>query len=228
MARCAQVACAAFVFLVAASIPARADPINIVSGSLVMNSPGGAVGPVDLTGTGGFRLTGGAGFYTGLGLFGQCEVPECSPGTRIQYNLDLSGSAGSLGGSWSIGGQEYPVNDALDTNSNAILHFDGSFIAPAMGSQAILSAPFSMTGNAYAINALGEYGAYYSLVGRGVGTVTLVPYNPEAGFPPSWTVESVRFDFAQPTPEPSALLLLGTCAVWMVRRRRPRESGAAE
>jgi hypothetical protein len=82
-----------------------------------------------------------------------------------------------------------------------------------------LSAPFSLTGRALAATPLGAIAHNDELFGGGVGTVTLVPFPAEAGFPPSWMVQSVRFDFAQPTPEPSTLLLLGTCAVAVVRRR---------
>jgi PEP-CTERM motif-containing protein len=220
MARLAQIACAASLIVFAVTVPARADPINIVSGSLFMERPGGEYGPVNLVGTRGFTFTGEAGFYTGLGLFYQCGVPECPPGARVEFNLDLSGSSGAIGGVMTIQGDQYPVSDNLDAEANLFLRFDGSFVAPAMGpAHMTVSAPFSLTGEASAFNALGGFAHDDEVFGHGIGTVSLVPYNPEAGFPPSWVARSVRFDFAAPTPEPSTLLLVGTCMLVPMMRR---------
>jgi hypothetical protein len=227
MTRLPQIACTAALIVFAGTIPARADPINILSGSVTMENPAGDLRPANLVGTGGFTFTGRAGFFTGIGLFAQCGVPECPPGTRVEFNLDLSGSSGALSGVMTIQGDQYDVTDSVTADANLSLHFDGSFIAPEMGpaAQATVVAPFSMTGRAFAVTPLGEVAHDDQLFGHGGGTVTLVPYNPQAGFPPSWTVQNVRFDFAQPTPEPSTLLLLGTCALAPVIRRMRRSRG---
>jgi hypothetical protein len=114
-----------------------------------------------------------------------------------------------------------------EPTADVLLYFDRSFIAPGMGpAQATVSAPFSLTGRAFALTPFGEFAHDDQLFGHGVGTVTLVPFNPEAGFPPSWVPQSVRFDFAQPTPEPSTLLLVGTCTLVPMMRgiRRSRVS----
>ncbi len=188
-----------------------------------MEGPGGDFGPANLVGTGGFSLTARAGFFAPIGLFDQCFNPECPTGTRVNFNLDLSGASGALGGVMTIGGDQYPVTENRDATADVLLHFDGSFIAPETGpAQAVVSAPFSLTGRAFALTPFGEFAHDDQLFGHGVGTVTLVPFNPEAGFPPSWVPQSVRFDFAQPTPEPSTLLLVGTCAVASMMRRRGR------
>jgi len=220
MARLAQIVCTATVILAAAATPALADPINILSGSVFI--PPTDIGPATLVGTPSFTFAGGSRLPNFVGLFGQCSVPECPPGTTININLDLSGAAGSLGGTMTVGGNEYGVSDNINANSDLFLHFDGSFIAPAMGpALATVSAPFSLTGQAFAVNSLGETVLNNQIFGHGIGTVTLVPYNPAAGFPPSWMTRDVRFDFLQPTPEPATLLLIGAgTLVPLMRRRR--------
>jgi hypothetical protein len=222
MARLAQIACAATVILTASAIPLRADPINILSGSVfIPTAPN--IGDLSIVGTQGFSVTGrvaGGGLAGTQGLFAQCTMPECTPGTRIEFDVGLSGASGSLGGAMTIAGDHYEISDSVNALADVFLLFDGSIIAPAAGAaQVILSAPFSLTGRALAATPLGAIAHNDELFGGGVGTVTLVPFPAEAGFPPSWMVQSVRFDFAQPTPEPSTLLLLGTCAVAAVRRR---------
>jgi PEP-CTERM motif len=223
MARLAQIACAATVILTASAVPLCADPINIAitSGSIFVGPPGTHDGPATIQGTRGFTFTGTAGFFTGEGLFSQCMFPECPPGTRVNFNLDMSGDSGFLTGQMTIDGNSYPVTDAIDANARLFLHIDGSFIAPAMGpARTTIAAPFSLTGDAHAVGPRGETLVSATLIGRGIGTASLVPFNPAAGFPPSWVVDNVRFDFAQPTPEPSTLILLGTCAAGAFMRRR--------
>jgi hypothetical protein len=223
MARFAQISCAATLIVAAFARPAVADPINILSGSVVVNGVGDRRGDANLVGTRGFTLTGRTGMATVIGAFAQCFVPECQPGTRINFDLNLSGASGFLIGDMTIEGEHFDVNDSVLSTSDAHLHFDGSFIAPATGPDRVtLTAPFSLTGEAFALTPLGNFAHNDQLFGHGVGTVTLVPFNPAAGFDPSWTVENVRFDFAQPTPEPSTLLLIGTCAVAPVIRRMKR------
>jgi hypothetical protein len=65
-----------------------------------------------------------------------------------------------------------------------------------------VSAPFSLTGRAFALTPFGEFAFDDLLFGRGTATVTLVPYPANPDFAPSWMVDSARFDFAQPGPSP--------------------------
>ena len=228
MARIAQISCAATLVVSAFASTALADPINILSGSVIMQMANDRRGPVDLVGTHGFTLTGQTGMpVIAGGLFGQCIVPECQPGTRVAFALDLTGASGFLGGTMTIGGDVYPVTDSGTAMADVRLRFDGSFIAPAMGpDRATVTAPFSLSGEAFALTPLGNFAHNDQLFGHGIGTVTLVPFNPEAGFDPSWTIDAVRFDFAQPTPEPSTLVLLGTCVAAPVIRRLRRSRAA--
>jgi hypothetical protein len=232
MARLAQIACAATVIVATAAAPARADPINITSGSVFIARSGPTeLGQVSIVGTQGFSLTSRVAPSGGTqGLFEQCLVPECPPGTRIEFDIGLSGSSGFLPGAvMTIDGDRYDDLESITAMANVFLTFNGSIIAPETGpAQVSLSAPFSFTGTAVAFTPFGETAHDDVLLGRGVGTVTLIPFPPHPDFAPGWMVDAVRFDFAQPTPEPSTLLLLGTCAFGAMRARRSRRSRVPE
>lgn len=227
MSRLAQVACAATVMVAAAALPVRADPIHITRGSVFIASAEVAdLGSVDLLGTQGFRLTSAVAPGGGqLGPFGQCGVPECPAGTRIAFDIGLSGSSGLLpGATMTIGGDRYDDVESINAMANIFLNFTGSIMAPEVGASRVsLSAPFSFTGRTFALTPFGEIAHDETVLGGGIGTLTLSPLTLE-GFPPGWTVESLRFDFAQPTPEPSTLLLIGTCVAGALRARRSRPS----
>ena len=232
MSRVAQVACTATVIVATAGLPVQADPIHITSGSVFIASPAVAeLGSVDIVGTQGFHLTSAVAPNGGLqGPFGQCSVPECPAGTRIAFDIALSGSSGLLPfGVMTIGGDSYDDLESINAMANVDLSFSGAIVAPEVGPARVsLSAPFSFTGRAFALTPFGEIAHDEALLGSGIGTMTLIPFPPLAEFPPGWMVESMRFDFAEPTPEPSTLLLLGTCAVGVLRATRPRRSRVRE
>lgn len=232
MSRIAQVTCAATVMLSTAAVPVRADPILITSGSVFIARPEVVeLGDLDIVGTQGFHLTSAVSPSGGLqGPFERCSVPECSPGTRIAFDIGLSGSSGFLPRAvMSIGGDRYDDLESQTAMANVFLDFRGSIIAPAVGPARVsLSAPFSLTGRAFALTPFGEIAHDDALLGAGIGTMTLIPFPTSTEFPPGWMVESVEFEFAQPTPEPSTLLLFATGAVGVLRARRLRQSRMRE
>jgi hypothetical protein len=87
-----------------------------------------------------------------------------------------------------------------------------------------VSAPFSLTGRAFALTPFGEFAHDDLLFGGGIATVTLVPFPAIPDFGPSWIVDSARFDFVQPVPEPSTLVLVGMGVLFAARARRSRRS----
>jgi hypothetical protein len=232
MTRFAQIACAATVMVATAAPAVRADPINITGGFVfIARAELTDLGELNIVGTQDFSLTSRVSPSGGSqGPFERCNVPECSPGTRIAFDIGLSGSAGVLPFAvMTIGNDRYDDIESQLANANVFLNFTGSIIAPEVGPARVsLSAPFSLTGSVFAVTPEGELAHDETLAGSGVGTLTLVPFPTQADFPPGWLVESVRFDFGQPTPEPSTLLLLGTCAAGLVRARRSRQSSASQ
>jgi hypothetical protein len=219
MPRLAHIACAATVFVAAGSLTAHADPINIsvVSGSVVINrGPGN--GTLDLAGTHGFTLTATAGVLPEAGLqgpFAQCLVPACTPGSPIGLDISFTGQSNLLGGIvLTADGNTYDDFEGALSTGNLELAFSGSVVAPAFTmAQTSVTAPFSLTGIATAP------GLDASLHGSGIATLTLVPFGPAGEG--SWSANELRFDFSpQPTPEPSTMLLLGSGALTLFRRRR--------
>jgi hypothetical protein len=226
MARLSRIGCAATVIVALTAVPSLADPISILHGSILITGGGLPNGPVSLTGSRGFSLDGTVAPSAGLtGLFGQCAVPECTPGSRIDFGLDLTGASGFLSGTMTIEGNRYDISESVTATADVFLHLDGSVLAPGMGpARPTVSAPFSLTGRAFALTPFGEFAYDERLFGRGTATVTLVPYPANPDFAPSWMVDSARFDFAQPVPEPSTLLLVGTGVLLAAKARRARRS----
>src|SRR5690606_9144776 len=137
------------------ALPVRADPINITSGFIFVAAPQVVdLGDANLVGTQGFRFTSNVSPSGGLtGPFAQCLVPECPPGTRIAFDMPLSGSSGFLPNAvMTIGDDRYDDLESVVAMANIFLNFSGGVIAPPTGpSRVALSAPFTLTGRAFAL-----------------------------------------------------------------------------
>src|SRR3954469_16392000 len=124
MSRIAQVACAATVIMSTAAIPVLADPIHITGGSVFIATPEVVdLGNLDIVGTQSFHLTSAVSPSGGSqGPFERCGVPECSPGTRIAFDIGLSGSAGQLPRAvMTIGGDRYDDLESQTAMANVFL-----------------------------------------------------------------------------------------------------------
>lgn len=200
---------------------AAADPVRITSGSVFV--PGILqLGSLDISGTQGFSLT--ANVLNSPNAFQTCSVPECVAGTPLDLYFQLGGPL--LGNARAtLNGVTYP--DVDDANSPAYTYseFHGTAFAPAVGGgPTTITAPFTFDGGFYLMGT----GLLRELTGAGTATLSLRPYG-LADFPPSWFIEGIRYDFADPAPipEPATLTLTATAlaGAYLARRRRRSQTG---
>jgi hypothetical protein len=156
---------------------ATSKDITIVGGRLVVDNL--QSGTASLRGTKGFELDGTLleGAYPAEGCLGG---DECAPGTSVSLSagwsgLDLPGTVKLQGTTYTVGGFDGP---------GALIRLSGTFTAPPQGSNATVTAPFTMTGLFEQINQpLVPFG------GKGTATITL-QWSPAN----TWQATAIRFD----------------------------------
>jgi hypothetical protein len=202
---------------------AAADPVRITAGSVFL--PGlFQSGTLDVSGTQGFTMT--ATTDNAPNAFRTCSVPECVGGTPLDLFVHLGGGPTLLNGQATLNGVTYPVDHSADPPWYTNLFFRGTAVAPPAGDGATtVMAPFTLDGGFY----LGGTGLLQEFTGAGTATLSLRPYG-LVDFPPSWFIEGIRYDFADPAPvpEPATLTLTATAlaGAYLARRRRTRRTGA--
>ena len=215
-----------FCIAVTSSTPALADPIAITAGNITIGFGRGAFREhvFSLQGEGlavdGSQPDGPAqsGFSPACAQFSPCgEGAATNP----------SGSIFVTGiGSATVDGVDYPLTQYFGGAPNRFTFTAGDVIIPGgMADVLALKTPFTFTG-LLAIFRFNEGGWEHvrdvSLTGQGTATVNL--QRMQNGF----SVHSVSYEFAAATPEPATLLLLGTGAAVILRRRAgPRQNRGA-
>lgn len=193
--------------VLAFAVPARAETIQITSGSLQwMGRFGGS--PVTLVGEG-FVFQG----FAGNGLFApdlQCEV--CFAGATIDLlgrwvGLDLGGTA-------TVNGTTYTGVGGLTATTSLDARWDGSLEIPLDFTGGVLTAPFQFTATFF------NPGAQVDLFGAGIASLTLVP---NLAIPGGFELGAATYQFSSdaPVPEPMSMMLVGTgLGLAALRRRR--------
>jgi len=215
------------VFLVGLTVApvARADPIFITGGQIVVGPGLNGPGTIGLIGTRDFSVT---GQLSGAGRVDARECFPCEPGTAISLGtvwtgFDLLATVAALEGTLytQVGGANSP--------NQLLVQTAGATVAPAFGTsnQVTLTAPFSFEGLfTHAPDVTGPT-ATETLFGSGLATLSLVRLPGDGTVPDLWQYGSVRFDFAStaaPVPEPASLVLLGSGLALIARKTLRRAS----
>jgi hypothetical protein len=214
MARIARLALSLILFSLIVATSASADPIVVSSGFLT--APREPPGTVSLRGTRGFSLEGRIDPFEGRvdPLLG-CN--PCLPGTHLSVGGNLSGSVFS--GPATLDGTTYPSIWGADSPASLFFEIFGGTAIPAFqNAPTTVRTPFT---------ALGKFFVPYpglpvGFRAGGFATVHLMPTFTGPGDPPAWYVQSVRYDFVDPStvPEPATLGLVSIGLLAVVRRRR--------
>ena len=196
---------------------ARAEPIVITVTSGTAEFMLGTGGPISIAGDHGFSLT------AHLGSLGAFSPTFCCyvPGTTL-----------SFGGTWvgldvrdatvTFLGSTYEGVGRLTSESSIALNFssDPVLLPPIDSADIALHAPFAFTG---LFVTGGIEPIFAELTGSGMGTAFL-----RAAPGGIWQGRGATFEFADPIPEPSTMVLAGTALLAALHARRRRRGRTTE
>jgi hypothetical protein len=199
--------------------PARADVIQVSSGSLAGDAFGAflSIQSVDR----GLALSAAGDRAGGIYALSDCNFSRCQPGDALSLAAGWNGS--DFVGTATIDGRTFPLGMATATEGDASAQFAGTWTAPAFtgtgAMTATIAAPFTFSGGLTYPDSFMR--PRESFAGSGIATIQLA-WNPVLD---SWGYTGSTYTFTSPpaaTPEPATLFLVAPFALGLAWRLRSR------